>query len=71
MENNITREKFRKYLEVQIEGKFNMHSKEAVEATGLTQDDYNNIKWNYNQWNLNFPGLFEEVEREYIKKLNI
>lgn len=69
MENNITKDKFRKYLEVQIEGKFNMNSKEAVEATGLTQDEYNNIKWNYNQWLLNFPDLFEKVEKEYIERL--
>lgn len=67
----ITEEKFRKYLEVQISGFYNMNSAEAREATGLNQVEYNEIKWNYTKYREKFPGLFEEVKQEYIENLDM
>lgn len=43
----ITAEDFRSYLEVQVSGKYNMFSSEAIYETGLDRETYMNIQKNY------------------------
>lgn len=46
---NITAEDFRSYLEVQISGKYNMFSSDAIYETGLTKNEYFTILENYKE----------------------
>lgn len=43
----ITAEDFRNYLEVQLSGKYNMFSLDAIYETGLDRETYTNIQKNY------------------------
>lgn len=45
----VTAKEFKRYLEVQKSGKYNMFSEEAQFATGLYHDVYMHIMKNYKQ----------------------
>lgn len=50
----ITKEKFMKYYNVQMEGRYNMLDKRALELTGLSKEDYFEIIKNYNTYYIKF-----------------
>ena len=50
----ITKEKFMKYYNVQMEGRYNMLDKRALELTGLSKEDYFEIIKNYNTYYTKF-----------------
>lgn len=45
--NNITAQNFKDYLKVQVSGKYNMFSQDAIIETGLTRNEYFTILENY------------------------
>ena len=67
----ITEDKFRKYVEVQIEGKYNMLTNDAMLATGLSKNDYIEIIQNFVKYYYQFLTVFKEVELNYAKNLKI
>ena len=67
----ITEDKFRKYVEVQIEGKYNMLTNDAMLATGLSKNDYIEIIQNFVKYYYKFLIVFKEVELKYAKNLKI
>ena len=65
----ISKELFKKYLQIQLEGKFNMYTKEAQNAIGCTYYELRNIQENYKQLLEKYPNLRNEVEQEILVKL--
>lgn len=69
---NITKDKFQKYLEVQIEGKFNMNLLSIVsDITVLSKDKIRYIQNNYKFLNQKFPDLSKQIKQEFLDKLEI
>ena len=66
----ITKDKFQKYLELQIEGSLNMNlHKQVSEKTGLTVEEIKEIQVNYGNYLEQFKGFRDELEVEYLYKL--
>lgn len=67
----ITKEKFHKYLEIQIEGKYNMNQSGIEDIIGITRKELKDIQTNYNFYTKQFGGLKEKVEQEFLNKIKI
>ena len=65
----ITKDKFRKYLEVQIEGKYNMNQVGIEDIIGITRKELSDIQVNYNFYCKQFESLKEEIEQEFFDKI--
>lgn len=59
----ITKKDFTKYVEVQVYGKWNMLSQDAIAATGLTYEQYLYIIGNYKELTDKYPKVKPEVEK--------
>ena len=65
----ITKEKFRKYLEIQIECNYNMNQSGIEDIIGITRKELRDIQINYASYYKQFEGLKEEIEQEFMKRL--
>ena len=65
----LTKDKFRKYLEVQIEGNYNMNQVGIEDIIGITRKELRDIQVNYNFYCKQFEGLKEEIEQEFLDKI--
>lgn len=65
----LTKDKFRKYLEIQIEGKYNMNQNGIEDIIGITRKELRDIQINYAFYIKQFEGLREEVEQEFMNKI--
>ena len=56
----ITKEKFLKYLRVQRSGVINMLDIDnGTRLSGLSEDDYTDIIWNYSKYSKEFIGKYK------------
>ncbi len=65
----LTKDKFRKYLEIQIEGNYNMNQFGIEDIIGITRKELKDIQINYTSYCNQFEGLREEVEQEVMNKI--
>jgi len=57
----VTREQFKRYVEVQSVGSYNMMGRNARDAAGLTREVHFEIIQNYDKFASQWPDVIEEV----------
>ena len=64
---NVTAKEFKRYLEVQVSGLYNMFSQDAIFATGLGKETYMNVLQHYSE--LVEEYKYTEECKELLEKL--
>ena len=59
-----TKEEFKKYVQVQKSGLWNMFDPQALKATGLDKDTYFSVMDNYKKLSEMYPDVYKMMNRE-------
>lgn len=58
-----TKEEFKKYVQVQKSGLWNMFDPRAMKATGLSKDTYFSVMENYTKLSKMYPDIYKEMTK--------
>lgn len=67
----ITKEKFERFVRVQVEGRYNMYTEAmlAGQAAGLNHEDYYEVIDNYKDLMQKYPDVRPRIEKEELDKI--